>query len=270
MLLPRRLSVPFKPSSLLICRPFSISHVSLSGHNKWSTIKHDKAKNDALKNATATKFSNAIAVAAKLGGPDPNINFKLSTAIEAANKANVSKKVIENAIKRGSGTNNTAQENVEFALYEGMANGVSFIVEALTNNKARSAAMIKACFTKINGSFAPTLYQFTKRGYIIIDSSLDQIMESSTIEEFNIEDIEEYNDQDDISILYTNHQDTGKIVENLRNSFKIQDFGIEYSPNEDTIIPKSSLNEEKLLAHQKILTNLQDLDDVTQVYTNLA
>lgn len=250
---------------LRLIRPFCTTRVVYAGHNKWSSIKHDKARNDALKNATATKFANSIAVASKLGGPDPTLNFKLATAIEQANKANVSKKVIENAIKRGSGNAGSNTGNVDFALYEGMVNGVSFVVESLTDNKARSAAMIKACFTKLSGSFAPTLYMFTKRGYIVVESSVDDIFDVAI--EHGAEDIEEHQNG---AIIYTPHQDTSKVAEALRSQYKVTDFGIEYSPNEDTAVPKSSLDDDKLSVHEKIIANLEDLDDVTHVYTNLV
>lgn len=253
---------------LLSKRLFHCSSVASAGHNKWSKIKHDKAKNDALKNAGASKFANQIAVATKLGGPDPSLNVKLASVIEQAQKANISKKVIENAIKRGSGDASSMAGPATVVVYEGIANGVSFVVEALTDNKARSAANVKAAFTKANGSFAPTLYMFTKRGWIHVDASVDSVFDKSI--DLGAQDIEEADAEGTTAYVYTEHADTKKVMEGLKDTVKVLDFGIEYSANEDTAMSDESLSDDARVMHEKLVKALDELDDVTEVYTNLT
>ncbi|CAN6610083.1 hypothetical protein TRVA0_004S02124 [Trichomonascus vanleenenianus] len=246
-------------------RRFSSQRALFAGHNKWSKIKHDKAKNDGLKNATATKFAKIIAVATKVGGsPDPSINFQLATAIENASRANVAKRVIENAIKRGSGSAGGSGTNSEMAVYEGMVNGVSFVVEALTDNKARTAGQIKACFTKLSGNFSPTMFLFTKRGYIKVDAEIDAVMDKAI--EAGAEDIGEV---DGMAMVYTEVTETNRVVQTLKDEFTVVDFGLEYAANEDTAVPESSLDDDKQVIHEKLIANLEDLDDVIKVHSNL-
>lgn len=248
-------------------RLFSTRSVLRSGHNKWSTIKHDKAKNDALKNQIATKHAKSIAVATKLGGPDTSINFQLATAIDLANKANVSKKVIENAIKRGSGVSSTGEQTQsDLAVYEGMVDGVSFVVEALTDNKARSASHIKVCFTKLSGNFAPTMFMFNKRGYIKVAGTVDEVMDIAI--ESGAEDIDGI--EDEYTMVFTQPQDTNKCVTSLREHFKVEEFGLEYAPNEDTAVPADSLSDERKQTLDKLVRNLENIDDVTKVYSNVV
>lgn len=137
----------------------------LSGHNKWSSIKHDKAKNDVERNKLFSKFAQRISLAVKMGGnADPNLNLRLATAIELASKNNVTKKVIENAIKKGSGNGQTYGKNgtnMETCVYEGMGpGGIALVVEALTDNKNRTIGLVRSTFTKASGSMTPTLFFF--------------------------------------------------------------------------------------------------------------
>ncbi|CCH45712.1 hypothetical protein BN7_5297 [Wickerhamomyces ciferrii] len=248
-------------------RLFSTTPISLSGHSKWSTIKHDKAKNDAEKNKIANKFSNAIAVATKLGGSDPSHNVRLATAIENAQKNNVLKKVIEQAIKRGAGIG-SEKKNVDTALYEGVGpGGVSFVVESLTDNKTRTIGLVRSAFTKAGGSLSPTLYQFDRRGLIVIEKgelTFDDIFEK--VIEVGAEDLEEIEGEDFIEII-TDPSDTGKIADELKKEFTIKEVGISYIPKEDMLVDIS--DEDTKIKYDKFIAALEEISDVTDYYSNL-
>ena len=127
----------------------------MSGHSKWSTIKHKKAKTDSLRAAEFQKFSREIIVASKLGGPDPAGNFRLRTAIEKAKAAGLPNDNIKRAIEKGSGAG--SNENYDEMVYEGYAaGGVAVVIEAMTDNKNRTAGDIRSYFTKFNGNLGET------------------------------------------------------------------------------------------------------------------
>lgn len=252
-------------------RVFSTTPCSLAGHSKWANIKHDKARNDAQKNKIANKFANAIAVAAKLGGPDPSKNVRLSAAVEAASKANVVKKVIENAIRRGAGLgSDAAKENVETAVYEGVGPGnVSFVVEALTDNKKRTFSDVRAAFSKYGGNLSPTLFQFDRKGYIVIDpkeDDFDTVFEK--IVDLGADDIEEVEGEDRMNFeVITEAGDTGRIASELKKDYTIKEVGIAYLPKDDAIVEiADELVKEK---YDKFVQMLDDLEDVTDYYTTL-
>ena len=142
--------------------------IFMSGHSKWSTIKHKKAKTDSLRAAEFQKFSREIIVASKLGGPDPAGNFRLRTAIEKAKAAGLPNDNIKRAIEKGSGAGNN--ENYDEMIYEGYAaGGVAVVIEAMTDNKNRTAGDIRSYFTKFNGNLGETGcvgWMFDKKGCI--------------------------------------------------------------------------------------------------------
>ncbi|KAH3680405.1 hypothetical protein WICMUC_000336 [Wickerhamomyces mucosus] len=257
--------IPFRPTVRSIhttCRIFA-------GHSKWANIKHDKARNDALKNKVANKMANAIAVAAKLGGPDPAKNVRLAAAVEAASKANVVKKVIENAIKRGAGLGSDQEKtNVETVVYEGVAPGnVSFVVEALTDNKNRTFSAVRAAFSRYGGSLSPTAFQFDKKGFIVInkgEKTYDDIFEE--IVELGAEDLEE--NENNLLEIVTEPSDTGRIANELKKSeYEIKEVGIAYIPKEDALIEIT--DDEAREKYNRFITLLEEIDDVTDYYSTL-
>jgi YebC/PmpR family DNA-binding regulatory protein len=253
---------------LAMSRGFSCGTWLTSGHSKWSTIKHDKAKNDALRSKLSTKFSNMIVVATKDGGPDPSLNVRLAATIENALKCNVPKKVIEGAIKRGSGESSGPGESSVLALYEGIGpGGVAVVVEALTDNKNRTSQQVRAAFMKFAGTLSPTLYLFERRGWIELDKTVeldDQMFEF--VVELGAEDVEE--DNNGVVVVYTSPNNTSQVANGLKNNYKIANMGIEYASNPDTKI--SALDETRDTSLRKLIDTLEDLDDVTDVYTNYA
>lgn len=254
-------------------RAFSTCRVLNSGHSKWSTIKHDKAKNDALRSKIATKYSNMIVLATKEGGsPDPALNMRLASTIDTALKNNVSKKVIDGAIKRASGQGEGPSGTS--IIYEGVApGGVALVVEALTENKNRTAQQIRAAFMKYSGTLNPTLYMFDKRGWIELENTpLDDALFDYAVE-MGAEDVVELPQENEndtaTSILYTSPQDTYKIASTIKSdgTYSIKDMGIEYAPNDDSVV--TDLDEHKKQTLGKLVTMLEDLDDVVDVYTNV-
>ena len=143
----------------------------MSGHSKFANIKHKKEKNDAAKGKIFTMIGREIAVAVKEGGPDPSNNFKLAQVIAKAKANNVPNDTIERGIKKAAGEGGSV--NYETATYEGYGpSGTAIIVKCLTDNKNRTAANVRNCFTKGQGSIGTqgcVSYMFDEKGQIIID-----------------------------------------------------------------------------------------------------
>src|SRR4051794_15219328 len=154
----------------------------MAGHSHWKTIKRAKGANDAKRGKVWSKIARKIIITAKAGGGDPAQNLSLRYVIDEGRAANMPKDTIANAIKKGTGE--LGAENYEAATYEGYAGGgVALIVEALTNNRARTAPDLRKLFEVAGGNLATTgsvAFQFTKRGVITINSdavSEDKLME---------------------------------------------------------------------------------------------
>src|SRR3989339_1980990 len=145
----------------------------MSGHSHWAGIKHKKAANDAKRGKVWSKIARLIIVAAKAGGGDPSQNLSLRYAIDKAKAANMPKDTIEKAVKKGSGEGGTA--NFEEVLYEGYApGGIALMVEALTDNRHRTAPEIKKIFERRGGSMGTSgcvSWMFSKKGLITVDKS---------------------------------------------------------------------------------------------------
>ena len=143
----------------------------MAGHSKFANIKHKKERNDAIKGKIFTKLGREIAVAVKEGGPDPNVNSRLKDVIAKAKANNMPNDTIERSIKKAAGDINAV--NYEPITYEGYGpNGTAIIVEALTDNKNRTAANVRAAFSKGNGNVGTTgcvSFMFDRKGQIIID-----------------------------------------------------------------------------------------------------
>ncbi|SCU89321.1 LAFA_0E17282g1_1 [Lachancea sp. 'fantastica'] len=266
---------------------FSTYSAVRSGHNKWSTIKHDKAKNDAERNKLFNKFANQIALAVKLGGgsTDPSLNVRLAAAIELANKNNVTKRVVENAIRKGSGATGKDGARSETCTYEGMGpGGVAFVVEALTDNKNRTIGLVRSTFSKVGGSMTPTLYFFDRKGSILVqppanlvdfDSVMEKVLELETVEDLEEVPREEpcYESlkPDYGSTVYEVSFDptqTNQVASSLKESgFYVHDVNIGYVAKNDMMVEASS--EETQAKLVKFMEQLDEIDDVTDFYCNL-
>ena len=236
----------------------------MAGHSHWAGIKHKKGKADKQRSKIFSKLSREITVAAKLGDKNPDMNSRLRSAIQAARSANMPKENIERAIEKSS---NNDQSNFENIRYEGFGPSKSaVIVEALTDNKNRTASNIRTIFSKNNGSLGTqgsASHNFQRLGVIKIDKNE---IEQDKIFELAIESgANDCISRDEFHEVYT---DINEIYE-IKKKFEkfIQNFlstEIEWLP-----INKVSLKGEENQNMVKFLETLEDEDDVQNVYTNV-
>ncbi len=236
----------------------------MSGHSKWSTIKHKKAKVDSQRAVVFQKYSRELIVSARLGGPDPAGNFRLRTAIEKAKAAGLPNDNIKRAIEKGAGSGSA--DNYEELIYEGYApGGVAVVIEAMTDNRNRTAGDIRSFFTKFGGSLGATGcvgWMFDQRGVITFDSSVDfeKLFESAI--NLNALDI---NEDDGEYKVYTSVEDFQNVVEGLEKE------GFKSVTAELTRIPQNTIEiTDEATAEQilKLLEKLEEHDDVQNVYAN--
>ena len=240
----------------------------MSGHSKFANIKHKKEKNDAAKGKIFTIIGREIAVAVKEGGgPDPANNFKLATVIAKAKANNMPNDTIERGIKKAAGDNgNVVYEHVT---YEGYGpSGIAIIVDALTDNKNRTAANVRSAFTKGSGSIGTqgcVSFMFDKKGQIIIDKEecdMDSDDLMMTVLDAGAED---FNEEEDSYEVLTAPEDFSDV------RLKMEEAGIPMVSAEVTMIPQTYVDltkEEDIKNIQKTLDLLDEDDDVQDVYHN--
>ncbi|HSW97934.1 MAG TPA: YebC/PmpR family DNA-binding transcriptional regulator [Candidatus Saccharimonadales bacterium] len=240
----------------------------MSGHSKWATIKRQKGANDAKRGVLFTKLSNAISVAVRQGGGvgDPNQNFKLRLAVDAARAANMPKENIERAIARASGKEGKAFEEV---MYEGFGpGGISVIVEAATDNKNRTTPEVKSAFEKNGGTLGQmgsVAYQFQLIGRITLPKgakTLEEIFMEAA--EVGAQDIEEGEDE---VYIYAEPGVLGKIRDMfLQNGYTITATELIRKP-----ITTIDIEDEEILTKiAAFLDRIEEMDDVQKVYANIA
>ena len=236
----------------------------MSGHSKWSTIKHKKAKTDSARAVVFQKYSRELIVASKLGGADPAGNFRLRTAIEKAKAAGLPNDNIKRAIEKGAGQ--SSADNYEEIVYEGYAaGGVAVVVEAMTDNKNRTAGDIRSYFTKFNGNLGETGcvgWMFDKKGCITFDKSVDyeQLFEAAI--NLDAEDIED--DEENYRVI-TSFENLQSVTEGLEQA------GFKSVTAEFTRIPQNEIEitDEKIATNiMRLYTRLDEHDDVQNVYMN--
>ena len=239
----------------------------MSGHSKFANIKHKKEKNDAAKGKIFTIIGREIAVAVKEGGPDPSNNFKLAQVIAKAKSSNMPNDTIERGIKRAAGDANAV--NYEHVTYEGYGpSGIAIIVEALTDNKNRTAANVRNAFTKGHGSIGTqgcVSYMFDEKGQIIIAKE-DCEMNADDLMMIALDaGAEDFNEEDDCFEVLTAPDD----FEAVRTA--LEGENIPMAEAEVTMIPQNYVElsaEEDITNINRILDLLDDDDDVQQVYHN--
>ena len=237
----------------------------MSGHSKWATTKHQKAITDAKRAKNFTKLLKEITVAAKLGDPNPDFNPRLRLAVEAAKKASMPKQNIEYAIKKASSSG--AGENWEEMRYEGYGpNGIAIIVEALTDNKNRTAASIRSTFTKYGGNMGETgsvSFMFNKVGLIGYEGSSakeDEMLEAGI--DAGAENVESSNDWHEIT---TSVEDFISVKDALAKKFgEAKEASLTWLAKDPIVIDDL----EKAQKIQKLIDMLDDNDDVQNVYSN--
>ena len=237
----------------------------MSGHSKWSTIKHKKAKIDSQRAVVFQKYSRELIVAARLGGPDPAGNFRLRTAIEKAKAAGLPNDNIKRAIEKGAGA--AGADNYEELTYEGYAaGGVAVVVEAMTDNRNRTAGDIRSFFTKYNGSLGATGcvgWMFDQRGVITFsedDKDFEKLFEAA----INLDALDVTEEDGEYKVLTT--------VENFQNVVEgLEKEGFKSASAELSRIPQNTIEvtDEKTADQiMKLLDKLEEHDDVQNVYAN--
>lgn len=236
----------------------------MSGHSKWSSIKHKKGALDAKRGKVFTKLIKEITVAARMGGGDPNANPRLRTAIQAAKDENMPKDNLERAIKKGTGE--LEGQNYEEVIYEGYGpGGAAVLIESLTDNKNRAVAEIRHIFSKCSGNLGENGcvgWMFEKKGYIVTEQTAvdeDQLMEIAI--EAGAEDVRD--DGANFEII-TEPGDFEPVKQAIAAA------SIPYIVAEITMLPQSTTDLEGKDAEKmvKLMDMLDDCDDVQKVYTN--
>lgn len=241
----------------------------MAGHNKWSKIKHRKAQVEKKKTRVWTKIIKTIMVAAKNGGMDPDSNLPLRYAVDEARYANVPRDTIERAIKKGAGE--LGSQNYENLRYEGYGpGGAAIVVEALTDNRTRTAADVRMLFGKYGGNLGASGcvgFMFESRGQIVISPlgvAPDTLMETAI--EAGAQDIAEPQG-DDVATPWVVTTDPPDF-QRVKSAIDKAGFTIESA--ELTLIPSNTTRVEGESATNilKLIDALEDLDDVQKVYSN--
>jgi YebC/PmpR family DNA-binding regulatory protein len=238
----------------------------VSGHSKWHSIRHKKGAVDAKRGKLFSKLTRAIIVAAREGGPDPDNNLALQNAIEKARESSMPKDTIERAVARGAGTDSDA-EAYEQVTYEGYGpNGVAVLVEALTDNRNRTAADVRHIFAKNDGNLGTSgavAWLFERNGVILVPA------DSADEEEVMLAAADA--GAEDVSVEGSSYQITSapEDVTSVRQALEAS--GIQLESAEITMLPKNTVRIEDEAAARKLLRLMEALeenDDVQDVYAN--
>lgn len=239
----------------------------MSGHSKFANIKHKKEKNDAAKGKIFTILGREIAIAVKEGGSDPANNYKLATVIAKAKANNMPNDTIDRGIKKAAG--DLGNVNYEYVTYEGYGpSGIAIIVDALTDNKNRTAANVRSAFTKGNGSIGTpgcVSFMFDQKSQIIIDKE-EFDMDPDELMMLSLDaGAEDFSEEDDSYEILSDPESHEQVVKAL------EEAGIIMASAEVTMIPQTyvELNDENAVKSlQKTLDLLDEDDDVQAVYHN--
>ena len=237
----------------------------MSGHSKWSTIKHKKAILDSRRGAVFTKLGKAITIASRDGGADITSNFQLRLAVDKAKQCNMPNKNIERAIERGSGKGSEA--SLMEATYEGFYAGkISIIVEVVTDNKNRTAAEMKSFFEKNGGSLGQqgsVMFLFDHKARLVVSKSPDTETQMLELIDLGVEIMEEIEEgvemmasANELSKMKNTLEKAGHKIKEAELVYKAKD----YLSFDDDMVEKTEVFMEKL----------DELDDVQNVYCNLA
>lgn len=238
----------------------------MSGHSHWATIKRKKGAANAKKGKIFTRLAREIVIAVREGGGDPETNVRLELAVDKAKAANMPKDSIERAIKRGTGEDKEG-EDFEEIIYEGYApHGVALMIECVTENRNRTVAELRHILSKAGGNMADpgsVSWQFERMTYFALPSAnhdFDDIFELAV--EAGAEDIRQ---DDDLIEIFGKPNSFQAIADYLsKANIKPEDSGIKFLPKQEI-----SLDTEQALKVMRVINNLEDLDDIQNIYSNL-
>jgi YebC/PmpR family DNA-binding regulatory protein len=239
----------------------------MAGHSKWANIKRQKAVVDAKKGKTFAQLSRAIIIAARNGVPDPSANFQLRTAIDKAKAADIPNDNIERAIAKGAGTFGADGANFEAIRYEGYGpGGVAILIEAFTDNRNRTAADLRAAFSKRGGNLGETgcvSWMFDQKGVCVVAGvkNEDELLEASLEGGAESYDMTE----DDMAEVFTTVTSLEVLSQSLRDQgFQVQDAELRWIPSNYIEVSDS----EQARSLLKLIDTLEGLDDVQNVTAN--
>lgn len=236
----------------------------MSGHSKWSTIKHKKGKTDAQRAKIFTKMGREISVAIKEGGADPAVNGKLRDIIAKAKALNVPNDNIDRAVKKAAGDGDKNQ--YEEVLYEGYGpSGVAVMVESLTDNRNRTAGDLRHYFDKFGGNLGQSGsvgFMFNRKGVVVVENN--GVDEDAFMEDALLDGVEDIDFESDVIEIMTEPYKNNDVADALRDKYSIISNELMYLP-----VTKTALtNEDDVVKMQKLLDMLEDNDDVQQVWHN--
>ena len=239
----------------------------MSGHSKWHNIQGRKNAQDAKRGKVFQKLSREIYMAAKSGGPDPSGNPTLRMVMDKARAANMPKTNIERAIKKAEGN---SDEHYDEITYEGYApGGVAVLVEALTDNKNRTASDVRVAFTRNGGSLGATgsvAYMFVRKGYLEIDRSTTDAGEDQDLLDVMVAGGDDLETTDDAFEIYTDPKQFTAVRDALEKAgYKLANAELTMIPQNTTPVPA---DKKEQFAH--LIDALEDNDDVSNVYTAAA
>ena len=239
----------------------------MAGHSKWANIKRQKAVVDAKRGKTFTQLSRAIIVAARSGVPDPALNFQLRTAIDKAKAASIPNDNIERAIAKGAGTFGGDSATFEAIRYEGYGpGGVAILIEALTDNRNRTAADLRVAFSKNGGNLGETgcvSWMFEQKGVCVVQGVVDeeQLLEASL--EGGAQSYEMA--EDEMAEVFTDIGNLETLSQTLKNQgFKVTDAELRWIPSNSVEVT----DPDQARSLFKLIDTLEGLDDVQNVTAN--
>lgn len=242
----------------------------MAGHSKWANIKRQKARVDAVKGKIFTKISHEIIVAARSGVPNPEGNFQLRTAIDKAKAAGIPNDNIERAIAKGAGKLGPDNAALESIRYEGYGpGGVAILIEALTDNRNRTAADLRTAFSKYGGNLGETgcvSWMFEYKGVVTIVGQVDEdaLLEASI--EGGADTYELFEDEDSVGVeVFTempNLENLGQVLQ--KQGYRVKQSELRWIPQNSSEV--TDPDQARLLL--KLMDALEDLDDVQSVTAN--
>ena len=236
----------------------------MSGHSKWHNIQGRKNAQDAKRGKVFQKLSREIYMAAKAGGPDPSMNPALRLVVDKAKAANMPNDNVERAIKKA--TSAVDETNYDEITYEGYGpGGVGILVQALTDNRNRTATNVRVAFTRNGGSLGETgsvSYLFDRKGYIVIERDGLAVDEETMFEDVLEAGAEDLQTSPEVFEIYTAPEDFAAVRDELEKEFTL-------AQAELTMIPQTTidLNEEQREQLERLVDKLEDDDDVSEVFT---
>lgn len=240
----------------------------MSGHSHWSTIRRKKEKEDAKRGKIFTKIAREIVIAVREGGGgDPETNFQLRMAIDKARDVNMPNDNIERAIKRGTGEDKSAGEIIE-TWYEGYGpHGVALMIDVVTDNRNRTVAALRHALTKLGGNMGDpgsVAWQFDRKGLVNVKTEVDFDTLFEAALEAGAEDLMEGEGEDDHQV-YTDYAELHEVGKNLK------DAGIPVRDMKIVMVPQNeiTLEEKQSVQILRLIDNLEDMDDVRRVFSNL-